>query len=111
MTNVQLAKRAGKRPQTIEDIQKSEALDTVKLDTLREIAEAMGCRLVYAIVPLKPLDEMRRERAIEVARKELRRTSHTMKLEAQDVGAKEEERALDRRINKLLAGSPRRLWD
>jgi predicted DNA-binding mobile mystery protein A len=112
MTNVQLAKRLGRRaPQTVEDMQQSEAAGTIKLDTLRQLAEAMGCRLVYAIVPVKPLDELRRERAMEVARRTLKRTSHSMKLEAQDVGSKEEQRALDRQVEKLLAGNPRRLWE
>ncbi|MGD9596833.1 MAG: mobile mystery protein A [Steroidobacteraceae bacterium] len=112
MTNVQLAKRLGRRaPQSIEDLQQSEAAGTIKLDRLRELAEAMGCRLVYAVVPGKPLDELRRERAVEVARRILRRTSHSMKLEAQDVGSKEEERALGRQVEKLLAGNPKRLWE
>jgi predicted DNA-binding mobile mystery protein A len=112
MTNVQLAKRLGRKaPQTIEDMQQSEAAGTIKLDTLRELAEAMGCRLVYAVVPVKPLDEMRRERATDVARKALARTSHSMKLEAQDVGSKAEQRALDRQVEKLLIGNPKRLWE
>lgn len=112
MTNVQLAKRLGRRaPQSIEDLQQSEAAGTIKLDRLRELAEAMGCRLVYAVVPVKPLDELRKERAVEVARKTLRRTSHSMKLEAQDVGSKEEQRALDRQVEKLLTGNPKRLWE
>lgn len=112
MTNVQLAKRSGRRaPQSIEDLQQSEAAGTIKLDRLRELAEAMGCRLVYAVVPVKPLDELRKDRAVDVARKTLRRTSHSMKLEAQDVGSKEEQRALDRQVEKLLAGNPKRLWE
>jgi predicted DNA-binding mobile mystery protein A len=112
MTNAQLAKRLGRRaPQTIEDMQQSEAAGTIKLDTLRQLAESMGCRLVYAIVPVKPLDEIRRDRALEVARRTLGRTAHSMKLEAQDVGSKEEQRALERQVEKLLAGNPRRLWD
>ena len=112
MTNVQLAKRlARKAPQTIEDMQQSEAAGTIKLHTLRELAEAMGCRLVYAVVPVKPLDELRRDRATDIARKTLLRTSHSMKLEAQDVGSKAEQRALERQIEKLLIGNPKRLWD
>ena len=112
MTNVQLAKRLGRKaPQTIEDMQKYEAIGTIKLDTLRELAEAMSCRLVYAVVPAKPLDELRKDRAEEVARKTLKRASHSMKLEAQDVGSKEEQRALERQVEKLLAGNPKRLWE
>ena len=112
MTNVQLARRLGRKaPQTIEDMQQSEAAGTIKLDTLRELAESRGCRLVYALVPVKPLDKLRRDRALEAARNALRRTSHSMKLEAQGMGSKEEARALSRQVNKLLAGNPKRLWE
>jgi predicted DNA-binding mobile mystery protein A len=100
-----------KASQTIEDMQSSEAAGTIQLNTLGELAEAMGCRLVYALVPVKPLDQVRKERAIEVARAMLKRSSHSMKLEAQDIGAEAEKRALDRQVAKLLAGSPKRLWE
>src|SRR5260221_10541553 len=85
MTNVQLARRLDKAPQTIEDIQKSEVNGTVQLKTLRELAEAMGCRLVYAVVPRKPLLQVRRDRAREKALRSLRAISHSMKLEDQGV--------------------------
>lgn len=111
MTNVQLARRLRKVPQSIEDIQLSEVAGTIKLETLRELAEAMGCRLVYAVVPAKSINQMRRDRAVEVARKLLRRTHHSMKLEAQDLGTKEEERSLALQVEKLLAGNPKRLWE
>ncbi len=97
-------------PQSIEDIQKSEINGAIKLETLRKVANAMGCQLVYAIVPLKPLEEIRRDRAVEVAGKALKLVSHSMHLEAQGLGAKEEQRALDREVEKLLSGSARRLW-
>ena len=112
MTNVQLARRLGRKaPQNIDSLQRSEAEGTIQLNTLREMAEAMGCRLIYALVPVKPLDAMRKERAIEVARAALDRASHSMKLEAQDISPEAEQRALDRQVAKLLAGSPKRLWD
>lgn len=112
MTNTQLAKRMGRKAsQTIEDMQSSEAAGTIQLNTLGELAEAMGCRLVYALVPTKPLDELRKQRACEVARATLGRSSHSMKLEAQDIGIEAEQRAIDRQVAKLLAGSPRRLWE
>ncbi len=111
MSSAQLGAKLGNMaPQSIEDIQKSEVSGAIKLETLRKMANAMGCQLVYAIVPLKPLEEIRRDRAVEVASKALERVSHSMQLEAQGLGAKEEKRALDREVEKLLAGSARRLW-
>lgn len=111
MTHAQLGHRAGKAQQTIEGMQRSEAAGTIQLGTLRQLAEAMGCQLVYAVVPVRPIEEMRRERAVALAREMLQRTSHSMKLEDQAVGDDAERRTLERLITQLLAGNPRRLWD
>ena len=92
-------------------MQRSEAAGTIQLDTLRQLAEAMGCKLVYAVVPDKSLEEIRRARAEQLARKTLSRSTHSMKLEAQGVGEAAEQRAQERLVAKLLAGNPRRLWD
>ena len=111
MTNVQLARRLDKVPQTIEDIQKSEVNGTVQLKTLRELAEALGCQVVYALVPAKPLLQMRSDRAREKALRSLRAISHSMKLEDQGVSQKEEKRQLEILIQRLLAGNPKQLWE
>lgn len=112
MTNVQLAKRLGRKaPQTIEDMQEYEVTETIKLRTLRELANALGCRLVYALVPAKPLDEMRRDQARRVAARLLRTASHSMRMEDQGVSTTEEERELERQIRRLLSGNPKKLWD
>lgn len=112
MTNVQLARRLGRKaPQTIEDMQENEVTETIKLRTLRELADALGCRLVYALVPTKPLDEMRRDQAQRVAAQLLRTASHSMKMEDQGVSATEKERELQSQIRRLLSGNPRKLWD
>jgi predicted DNA-binding mobile mystery protein A len=93
------------------DLQQREAAQTIQLNTLRELAEAMDCELVYAIVPRKPLDRMVSERAEALARRTLRRTGHTMELERQGLGVRESARALEREIERLLKGSRRRLWE
>ncbi len=112
MTNAQLARRLGRKAsQSVEAFQENEALGSIKLNTLREAAEALGCTLVYAIVPAIPIDELRRQRALEVARGVLEPTTHTMRLESQGVGQAEEQRALNRHVERLLRGKPQRLWD
>lgn len=112
MTDTQLARRLGlKAKQSIEDMLKYEVSGAIKLQTLRKLAEALDCRLVYALVPRKSLDDIRRERAREVARRMLKPVSHSMMLEDQGVSEKMEQRQLERRIEKLLAGDPKDLWD
>jgi predicted DNA-binding mobile mystery protein A len=111
MTNRQLAKRAGRKPQTTLDLQTREAAQTIQLNSLRELAEAMDCELVYAIVPRKPLGTILDERARSVARHVLRRTGHTMELERQGLGVREQERAFEREVERLLSGTRRKLWE
>ena len=111
VTNVQLAKRLKLKPQTIEDMQHYEVSGTIKLQTLRKLAEALDCRVVYAVVPPKQLDEMRRDRALAIAKRQLRSVSHSMKLEAQGITDTEEQRALNRLVEELLNGNPKKLWE
>lgn len=112
VSNVQLARRLRRKAsQTVEDMLASEAKGTIKLNTLRELAAALDSRLVYAIVPNKPLEEIRRDRAYAVANNLLSTTSHSMALEDQGLTAQQHQRAVDRLAEKLLAGSPRKLWE
>jgi predicted DNA-binding mobile mystery protein A len=112
MTNGQLAKRMGRAaPQTIEGMQASEVSETIKLKTLRELAEAMNCRLVYALVPIKSFAEIREDQARSVAVRQLKAAAHSMRMENQAVTRVEENAALERQVQKLLTGSPKKLWD
>lgn len=67
--------------------ERSEAEERISLHNLRRVAEAMGCDLVYAIVPKSASI---RELAEEPARKEatvrVRAVEHTMALEGQAAG-------------------------
>lgn len=111
MTNVQLAKRMGKKaPQTIEDMQEAERAENIQLGTLRRLAEAMGCRLVYAVVPAKPLAEMRRDKARHLAERVIKQTAHSMRLEGQGVSDEAERRQLENLIEQILADNPKTLW-
>jgi predicted DNA-binding mobile mystery protein A len=111
MTNVQLTKRMRMRaPQTIEDMQKLELTETIQVGTLRRLAEAMGCRLVYAVVPPKSLAEMRRDRARQLAERIIKRTAHSMRLEGQGISGEAERRQLENLIEQILAEDPKELW-
>jgi predicted DNA-binding mobile mystery protein A len=83
MNGVQLAKRLGISPQSVDALERSEATGSIKLETLRRAAEALDCTVVYALVPNKPLESVVRDRARAIALRDLARVAHTMKLEAQ----------------------------
>ena len=111
MSNRQLANRLHLKPQTIEDMQDGEASGTIKLQTLQKLAGAMDCHLVYAVVPNKPLAQIRKDQALRVALPQLKRVAHSMNLEAQGISDAEQKLELDRLVQKLLTGNPRKLWE
>src|SRR5271165_5064646 len=83
MTTAQLARRLGVSQPRIVELEQSEVSGSVTLRTLQRAAEALGCRLVYALVPDRPLAEIVRERAEEVAQGHSSAVEHTMRLEHQ----------------------------
>lgn len=109
MTGVQLAKRLHVRPQTVEAIEKSEASGSIQLSTLRRAAEAMGCTLVYALVPNSSLENAVHQRARTLAIRDLQRVAHTMRLEAQETG----DAGMEARIDAYIRDSikDRDLWN
>lgn len=111
MTTVQLAVRMGVKQPRISELERGEASGKITVQSLERAAEAMGCRLVYVIVPLTPLTEMIQERAALLARQRLASLEQTMRLENQTVtDRKRHEEALQRLIGELKR-KPARLWD
>jgi predicted DNA-binding mobile mystery protein A len=111
MTQAQLAKRLGISRQALDGLERGEVSGTITLDRLKRLAEALHSRLVYMIVPETSLTEMRLSRAVEIAETQLKRVSHSMKLEAQNVKQREVKRQLNRLVDEILSESPRKLWD
>ena len=111
MTTRQLAQRIGKVQSAVVEMEKSEARESISLATLRQAAEALDCTLVYALVPNRPIDDIRRARAANVASQQLARASHTMALENQSLDRAAQDAERERLIDALLRGSPARLWD
>lgn len=111
LTTRQLAKRLGVAPSRIPAIEKAEVTGATTIKTLREAAEAMNCTLVYAFLPVKPLDAILRDQARLKAEEELSHLNHTMRLENQAITESDLSDERQRMIDELLAGSLRRLWD
>lgn len=107
LSSAQLGKILGVRSQSIDDLEKSEAIGGISLDALRRVGQAMDCTLVYALVPNDSLEAMVQRRAESVARTEISRVSHTMALEDQEVAG-----ALQQQIEDYIEDhvSERDLW-
>ncbi|MFT5140542.1 MAG: putative DNA-binding mobile mystery protein A [Lysobacterales bacterium] len=111
MTTTQLAKRLGVSQPRVTVIEKAESAGVIKLETLERAAQALDCRLVYALVPRNSLESTVEERASSLARKRLRATSHSMALEDQRVEKADEREHLERLVKNLLDQSGSALWE
>jgi predicted DNA-binding mobile mystery protein A len=110
MTGVQFGLRVGGvRPQSVADLEKSEATGSIQLKTLRRAANALDCTLVYALVPKTTLEDAVRKRAMQIAMRHLKRVSHSMKLEAQGVDEKDIEERIEAYIRDAI--KDRDLWN
>jgi predicted DNA-binding mobile mystery protein A len=111
MTTTQFAQRLGVSQPRIIELEKSEISGSVTLHSLQRAAEALGCRLVYALVPEKPLAETVEKRAEFIADRQLASVRHSMSLEDQAVKDKKAGDNLRRQFIEELMRRPARLWD
>jgi predicted DNA-binding mobile mystery protein A len=108
MTTAQLAKRLGVKQPSVVAIEQSEAKGAIELATLRRVAAALDCTLIFALVPNKPLEAIVRDRARNFARRRQGPVEHSMLLEDQKVKHKDAEARLDEIVRDI---NPRLFWD
>jgi predicted DNA-binding mobile mystery protein A len=108
MSGAELAARMGVRQQTVPDLEKSELHETIKLETLRRAATALGCELVYALVPRQNLDDAVHAKALRKATEHLQRVAHHSRLEDQAVTETETAAQLDELAGRFI--DHRGLW-
>lgn len=82
-----MAKRLRRVPSAAAHLEKSEAEYRITLGSLRAAADALGCELVYALVPRSgSIQDLAEERVRTKAGENVRAVEHSMALEDQAVG-------------------------
>lgn len=109
MTTGQLAARINVTQPRINELEKAEVHGNITLNSLERAAQAMGCRVVYILLPHEPLQKTMRARAELVAERRLAAVEQTMRLEDQEVRG--QRRAAIRQLADDLLKRPARLWD
>lgn len=109
MTTAQLARRMGVTQPRIIALEKAETSKAITMQSLERAAEAMGCRVVYVLVPEQPLTDALRERAERKADQQLASVDQTMRLEAQSVPGQNAE--MREHLVRQLLRKPSGLWD
>lgn len=111
MTTAQLARRMDVSQPRIVELEKAEATGNITMRSLERAADALGCQVIYALIPREPLTTTLEARALQVAERQLSSVEQTMRLEAQSVDdPAQRKRTLERLADDLLR-RPARLWD
>jgi predicted DNA-binding mobile mystery protein A len=101
----EMARRLHKSPSLAVHLEKSEAEYRITLGNLRDAADALGCQLVYALVPKNgSIQELAEKRARANASENVRAVEHTMALENQAVGGVDEK--IEEETRRILKTSP-----
>lgn len=111
MSGAQLARRMGVTRARISQAEIKELSGGVTLRTMEAMAEAMGCRFVYAIVPEGTIEDIVARRAMQKAGKLLETSGVHMALEGQSLSNQQRQYELDRLKEELLKETPSDLWD
>lgn len=111
MTTAQFGKRLGVSQPRIVELEQSEVNGSVTLNTLQRAAEALGCRVVYTIVPERPLADTVLQQADRIVSRLTSTVAQSMRLEDQEVTSKDAAKDLHEREVERLLQRPARLWD
>lgn len=111
MTAAQLAARLAITQSSVAALEKREADESITLERLRRAADALGCDLVYALMPRTPLARVRDRQAMAFAEMELERVDHSMRLEDQRVAAEKTRHLVRENADEFLRSWSRRIWD
>ena len=111
MNGRQLADRLSEHRSRTTQIEQQEMSGSLTLKTIRRVADALDCVFVYCLVPRTSLEEIVRNQAKQIALKRLARASHTMGLQNQALGKKENKEILSNMIEEIMNEPPSNLWD
>ena len=114
LTIRQLADIVGVTHGSINQIEKREPLKRVSLASLEMVADAMDCKLVYAIIPKESsstLEQIVYNHALKAAEEIITQVDHTMKLESQGTSSKQLKTEIKRIAKELMDSGDPLIWE
>jgi predicted DNA-binding mobile mystery protein A len=111
MSGAQLAKRAGVTRAAIYQAERNERDAAISLRQMEKLADAMGARLVYAIVPKHHVEEVIRERAVRKAQRVVQRASAHMALESQALSREQNQEEIQGLADDFVRSMPADFWE
>jgi predicted DNA-binding mobile mystery protein A len=110
MTTAQFGRRMGVSQPRAVNVEQAELTGKITMESLERAAEALNCRLVYALIPHESLEAQVEKRARELAERHLGAVSHSMALEDQRARDEDTREQIERLIDKLLNRRGSDLW-
>ncbi len=108
----QLGNKLGISSQSVNEIEEREINGNITIKSLRDVANALGLKLVYGFIPKgESIENMVETRAYEIAREIVLRTSNTMKLEDQENSKLRIEKSIKEKAEEIKNKMPKYLWD
>lgn len=108
MSPKQLAERMSIAESSLYQLERQESLDKASIQSLKKAAEAMGCELVYAIVPKTSVEDLVNTQARRKAAKILSESNLQMEYEDQAVHAEESQKQFEELCEKIK--NSKKLW-
>jgi predicted DNA-binding mobile mystery protein A len=108
MSQAVLAERLGVSSAAVNKLERAELRGGITTSKLSEVASALDCTLVYALVPNATLEQTVTTRARAVAAQLLGYAARTMALEAQDIDQDRQSEAVERYAEQLVGSG--NLW-
>ena len=112
MTMEQLGSKLKITRQGVKRIEESEANGSITLNSLKDVANAMDLKLVYALVPMNgTINDLVQIKAEKLAKKIVLRTNQNMKLEDQGIGDEKLAKTIQELANEIKREMKKSLWD
>lgn len=112
ITGAQLGRLTGRTRATISAAEKSERDGRITLQNLEALADALNCKLVYALLPREDsVDELLEKQARKKAEALVSKVSAHMALEKQALQAEERARQVELLASELLRDLPSKIWE
>lgn len=110
MTAAQLARRMQISGAAVTQMERKERTGEITIKQLNKTAAAMDCRVVYALIPERRVEELVEAQVRRKAEALLSRVNVTMQLENQGLSESERDSALQQKISAMINDPPRDLW-
>lgn len=111
MSGAEVAVRMGVSRAAVYQAERNEREGAITINQMQKLAEAMGGRFVYAIVPEGSVEDLIRAQALSKAEARIRRASAHMALEKQSLPSAQTQQRIEELADELVRDMPSDFWE